>query len=377
MEFHLPTKVIFGPGVLSRLKEVVKDEFKASKILLVTDRGIMDAGIGSQVLSQFKGIPLFDGIEPNPKSPTVNRGGELARKIKPDLVIGLGGGSSLDAAKAIALLATNRGNIEDYEGKGKYKAPPLPVLAIPTTCGTGSEVTWVSVVTHTKRLFKMSIKGPHMFPSVALVDPDLLVSLPSPLFASTGMDALTHAIEAFTVRKATCFSDIFARYALKLIFGSIKEACENIKDNGEAREKMMLGSTLAGIAFGNSDVGAVHCLAEAVGGLYDLAHGVLNSVFLPFVMEFNLPAAKGKYAEIAELMGIKQKDKHLASQELIQKIKDLSRSLNIPSFKDLSLKENQFPVIARKAFQNNSNPSNPRETKFEDYLEILSQIDKK
>jgi alcohol dehydrogenase len=372
MNFQLPTKIIFGSGILSRLKEIIKEEFKASRVFLVTDKGIMDSGIGNQVLSQLEGTQVFDEVEANPKSPTVDKAGELVRKVKPDLVVGLGGGSPMDAAKAIALLATNRGHIEDYEGKGKYKTPPLPVLAIPTTCGTGSEVTWVSVITHPERRFKMSIKGPEMFPAVALVDPNLLISLPPPLIASTGMDALTHAIEAYTAKGATEFSDNFARQAVELIFGSLPAAFDNVKDNKEARERIMSGSTLAGVAFCNSDVGAVHCLAEACGGLYDLPHGELNSIFLPQVMEFNLPVAKTRYAEIVGLAGIQEKDENLASQELVRKIKSMSQAMNIRSFKDLGLEQSEFPDIARRAFQNNSNPSNPREVKYEDYLAILN-----
>jgi alcohol dehydrogenase len=372
MNFQLPTKIIFGSGILSRLKEIIKEEFKASRVFLVTDKGIMDSGIGNQVLSQLEGTQVFDEVEANPKSPTVDKAGELVRKVKPDLVVGLGGGSPMDAAKAIALLATNRGHIEDYEGKGKYKTPPLPVLAIPTTCGTGSEVTWVSVITHPERRFKMSIKGPEMFPAVALVDPNLLISLPPPLIASTGMDALTHAIEAYTAKGATEFSDNFARQAVELIFGSLPAAFDNVKDNKEARERIMSGSTLAGVAFCNSDVGAVHCLAEACGGLYDLPHGELNSIFLPQVMEFNLPVAKTRYAEIVGLAGIQEKDENLASQELVCKIKSMSQAMNIRSFKDLGLEQSEFPDIARRAFQNNSNLSNPREVKYEDYLAILN-----
>ncbi len=372
MNFWLPTKIIFGSGVLSRLKEIIEEEFKASCVFLVTDKGIMDSGIGNQVLSQLEKAQVFDEVEANPKSPAVDKAGEQVRKAKPDLVIGLGGGSPMDAAKAAALLATNRGSIEDYEGKGKYKAPPLPVLAIPTTCGTGSEVTWVSVITHPERRFKMSIKGPEMFPVAALVDPNLLISLPPPLIASTGMDALTHAIEAYTAKGATEFSDVFAREALRYIFDSLPAAFDNIQNNKDAREGMMSGSTLAGVAFGNSDVGAVHCLAEACGGLYDLPHGELNSIFLPQVMEFNLPVAKTRYAEIAGLAGIQEEDENLASQELIHKIKSMSRAMNIPTFQDLGVEESEFPDIASGAFQNNSNPSNPREAKYEDYLAILN-----
>ena len=371
--FYAPTRIIFGSGTMSRLKDIIEEDLKVSVPFLVTDKGIREAGIADRVLSLFPGIPIFDEIEQNPKHGTVNRAGDIVRKLKPDLLIGLGGGSSLDAAKAIALLATNPGGIEDYEGKGKYKSPPLPVLAIPTTCGTASEVTWVSVVTHTERMFKMSIKGPHMFPVTALVDPDLLVSLPPPLIASTGLDAVTHAVEAYTVKPATAITDIFARRSLKLVFDSIEGAYRDIKGNTEAREGIMLGSMIAGLAFGNSDVGAVHCIAEAVGSLYDTPHGVANSVFLPHVMEFNLPVSTRRYAEIAGLAGIDEKDETRAAQGLIQKIKDLSSALNIPSFRDIGIRESQFPEIAQKSFQNNSNPSNPREAKTEDYLAILEK----
>jgi alcohol dehydrogenase len=374
MKFHLPTKIFFGTGFIARLKEIVDENFKGSRPFLVTDRGVIEVGIAQKVLSQFPEVEVFDEVEQNPKHGTVNKAGEIVRRLKPELIIGLGGGSSLDAAKAIGLLATNPGAIEDYEGKGKYKTAPLPVLAIPTTCGTGSEVTWVSVVTHTGRMFKMSIKGTQLFPTVALVDPDLVVSLPAQLVASTGMDALTHAIEAYTVKAATLITDIFARKALKLIFQFLERAYMNIKGDKEAREKLMLGSMLAGIAFCNSDVGAVHCLAEALGSLYDTPHGIANSVFLPYVMEFNLPAAKKRYAEIARLAEIEEDDEEEAASELIQMIKFLSASLNVPHFKELGVEESKFNEIARKSFENNSNPSNPREASAEDYLAILKRI---
>lgn len=376
MKFQLPTKIFFGSGFVSRLKEIVDENFKGSRPFLVTDRGIIKAGIAQKVLSQFPKVEVFDEVEQNPKHLTVNKAGEIVRRLKPELIIGLGGGSSLDAAKAIGLLATNPGSIEDYEGKGKYKTAPLPVLAIPTTCGTGSEVTWVSVVTHTGRMFKMSIKGPRLFPAVALVDPDLLVSLPAQLVASTGMDAMTHAIEAYTVKAATFITDFFAREALRLIFHFLERAYMNIKGDKEAREKLMLASTLSGIAFCNSDVGAVHCLAEALGSLYDTPHGIANSVFLPYVMEFNLPAAKKRYAEIARLAEIEEDDEDKAASELIQMIKFLSTSLSIPHFKDFGVEESKFNEIARKSFKNNSNPSNPREASAEDYLAILKRISK-
>jgi alcohol dehydrogenase len=371
MKYHMPTAIIFGPGSLSELGGAIQDRLRSSRPLLVTDRGVVKAGIAEKLISQLPETPTFDEVEQNPRHTTVDRGGEIARELKPDLIIGLGGGSVLDAAKAIALLATNPGRIEDYEGREKYKTAPLPVLAIPTTCGTGSEVTWVAVITHTGRQFKMSIKGPQMYPAVALVDPDLLMTLPPHLIASTGLDALTHAVEAFTVKPASVITDALALESLRLIFRSLPEAYQDIRNNAESRESLMLGSLLAGLAFGNSDVGAVHCLAESVGSLYDTPHGVANAVFLPYVMEFNLEAAKAKYAAIAAVAGIETKTKDEAAGRLIEKIKQLSRDLSIPDFRELRIPENDFPLIAQKSFENNSNPSNPREATAADYLDIL------
>jgi len=373
MRFQVPTKIFFGPGKITQLKDIVESELQATRPFLVTDKGIRESGIVEKVTFLFPDMPVFDEIEQNPKHPTIDKAGNLVRELKPDLIIGLGGGSALDAAKAIALLATNPGSIEDYEGRAKYKVPPLHVLAIPTTCGTASEVTWVAVITHTGRKFKMSIKGPLMFPAVAVVDPDLLATLPPALVASTGMDALTHAIEAYTVKPASYITDIFARASLKYVFQSIEEAYDDIQGNIKARERIMLGSMLAGFAFGNSDVGAVHCIAESVGSLLDTPHGVANAIFLPHVMEFNLPVSARRFAEISRLAGIHEVDDYEAAQLLIQKIKNLSRKLKIPTAREIGLEETHFPEIAQKSFANNSNPSNPREARAEDYMQILSR----
>ncbi len=374
MRFHVPTRIFFGSGMMAELKNVIADRFTSPRAVMVTDRGIVEAGIAEKVMSQQPGLQVFDQVEQNPKHTTIDEAGGWVRDIKPEFIIGLGGGSALDAAKAIALLGTNPGKIEEYEGKGKYTQPPLPVVAIPTTCGTGSEVTWVSVVTQTDRRFKMSIKGPAIFPDTALIDPDLLVTLPQNLIASTGMDALTHAVEAYTVKQANFITDIFARKALELIFNSIERAFNDIKGDEEARERILLGSTLAGMAFGNSDVGAVHCLSEAVGSLYDTPHGVANSVFLPAVMEFNLPAVKNRYADIARIAGLDGEDKETLGQNLIERIKTLSRTLGIPSLREIGVREDDVQEIAEKSFQNNSNPSNPREAAIEDYLDILEKM---
>lgn len=371
MNFLMPTRIVFGSGVLASLKDMVYNDLKSKKPFLVTDQGLARGRMPEKILSGLKGAGMFDGVEPNPRSTTVNKAGELIRRETPDLIIALGGGSAMDAAKAVALLATNPGCIEDYEGKGKYKRSPLPLLAIPTTCGTGSEVTWVSVINDPARRFKMSIKGPDMFPRVALVDPDLLMSLPKPVVAATGCDALTHAIEAYTVKPASPMTDLFAGRAIRNITGSIETAVQDIVNETGARENLMLGSTLAGIAFGNSDVGAVHCISESIGALFDVPHGVANAVFLPHVMKFNLPACIGRYAEIADMMNIGEGDQDTAAERLVQWIKDLNRRLGIPKFNELGIPESEFPRIAEYSFQNNSNPSNPRKVSVKDYVCIL------
>lgn len=376
MQFHNPTRIIFGSGAIKQVKAEVERAGGDDHPLIVTDRGLVAAGLAAKLLSEFPRAMVFDEVENNPRHTTVNRAGDMARRIAPRVIIGLGGGSALDAAKAVALLATNPGGIEDYEGRARYKSIPLPLVAVPTTCGTGSEVTWVSVITHSGRKFKMSIKGPAMFPATALVDPDLVRSLPEPLVASTGMDALTHAVEAFTARPANALTDMFAREAFRLILSSITGAWADIKANTEARERLMLGSLTAGLAFGNSDVGAVHCLAESIGALFDTPHGTANAVFLPYVMEFNAPAAASRYAELARLAGIEDPDESRAAQKLIGRIKDISRQLGIPSFRSLNLPESAFQELADKSFANNSNPSNVREATAADYLSLLRKAAK-
>ena len=373
MNFHMPTKIIFGSGTIDSLRGLLESDLGAKRPFLVTDAGVVRAGLAERVLSQVPHSEIFDEIEPNPRSTTVNRAAELARKIKPDVIIALGGGSAMDAGKAVALLVTNAGGIEDYEGKERYIKPPLPLLAVPTTCGTGSEVTWVSVITDTRRKFKMSIKGVKMFPAVALVDPDLLISLPRATIAATGLDALTHAVEAYTVKPASVITDSFALKAIRLISGAIKRAYKDISQDHDAREGLMLGSTLAGIAFGNSDVGAVHCISESIGALFDVPHGVANALFLPYVMAFNLPACGDRYADIAQAMGLAETDKNLAARQLVESIKTLSRALGIPSFRELGIDQGHFPMIARYAFENNSNLSNPRQAHIEDYQGLLEE----
>jgi len=373
MLFHMPARLYFGSGQIVHLTSIIDKDLKAQRPVLVTDNGIVQSGLVERIRAQLPGVQIFDDIEANPKSDTINRIAQKMRLLNPDLVIGLGGGSPLDAGKALALLCTNNGRIEDYEGKEKYTHDPLPFLAIPTTCGTGSEVTWVSVITDVKRKFKMSIKGPKLYPAVSIVDPDLIKTLPPDIIASTGLDALTHAVEAYLSRPATLITDIHALEAVKLIWNAIEQAHADVEHHHSARENLMFGSTIAGFAFGNSDVTAVHCISESIGALYDIPHGVANSIFLPHVLSYNLPACHEKMAVLARAVGIDRTDDMAASQAFIQSIKNLSKRLGIPEFKALNIGTDQFDKIAAKSFENNSNPSNPRELSKKDYGIILEK----
>ncbi len=373
MQFHMPVKLYFGAGQIKGLGDIVSEELKAGSPVIITDKGIVEAGLLDRVKEYLPGARVFDTIEANPKSDTINAIAAELRLDKPDLIIGLGGGSPLDAGKALALLTTNEGDIQAYEGREKYVNDPLPFLAIPTTCGTGSEVTWVSVITDVTRKFKMSIKGPKMYPAVSIVDPDLIATLPKSIIASTGLDALTHAVEAYLSKPATLITDTQAARAVQLILGSVEAAWTDIENNRKAREDLMMGSTIAGFAFGNSDVTAVHCISESIGALFDVPHGVANSIFLPEVMAYNLPACMGKMADLAKKAGIgpaASSDEALALA-FINEIRSLSKRLGIPSFRDLKIPMDQMGTIAQMSVANNSNPSNPRDLDESDYRIIL------
>lgn len=366
--FRVPTRVLMAPGAISRLPEIVSDYFPpekaAGKVLLVTDPGIEATGWPERIWQAFAEREIetvsFDDVEPNPRVSTVDRMAEWSREEGVSLVVGMGGGSVLDAAKAAAMVTPNGGSAADYEGRNRYEQAPLPFIAVPTTCGTGSEVTWVSVLTHEERRAKISVKGETMFPAWAVVDPELLRTLPAHLVASTGADALTHAIEATTCRVANPVSDALAATAVSLLFRFLRRAVADIGGDAEAREAVMRASTLAGLAFGNADVAAVHCLSETLGGRYDVPHGLANAVLLAPVTRYNLPACRAKLATLGE-----------SAEAVLAAIEELVRDLGIPSFASLGVPDDDFPWIADRAAENGSNSSNPREMGPEEYMELL------
>lgn len=378
-DFSLPTRIHFGAGARHQLPEALLD-CRAGKVLVVTDKGVMNTGLVAPFIEKMHhlglSVSVFDDVRANPTEQTVNRAAMLARHQEVDTILAIGGGgSSLDTGKGVAAVLLNNGDILDFEGQDKVEPPTPPVLAIPTTAGTGSEVTSWAVITDTKNRFKAGVGSRYLAPAVALLDPELTLSLPGPLSASTGIDALTHAIEGFTARCANPISDALALQAMELIAGNLEQAVRNGKDL-RAREAMLLGSLLAGIAFGNSDTAGVHSMAEALGAMFDVPHGEANAIFLPYVMGFNLPEIPDRIERIGRAMGIAP-GSDLPSVEsgrlAIRKIQALIDRLDIPDLKATGIDRQDLPALAEKAEQNLGTPDNAREIDAAGYLELFTR----
>ena len=369
--FQLPTRIEFGCGVSSTVGEEAK-RLGGTRALVVTDAGVDAAGLVKPVLeclSEAGVTPfVFDHVAPNPRDTSVELGAKLADAEGCDVIVAVGGGSPMDTAKAIGVIATNGGKIQDYEGLGQVRKPITPLIAIPTTSGTGSEVTFWAVITDTERSFKMSVGSPLCAATVALVDPELTVGLPAGVTAYTGVDALTHAVEGYTTTLAEPLTDSLAVSAIRLIGKSLRRAYAN-GANLDARHDMSLASLLAGVAFGNSDIAAVHCMGEAIGGLYDTPHGIAMAIYLPVVTEFNCIAVPDKYAVVAEALGEDVVGlSHLeAAKRAALAIRKLTDDLGIPSASQAGVRREDFPRLAYAASINVSVESNPRVTTEQDF----------
>lgn len=376
--FRLPTSIHAGPGI-SRDVAAHARALGGDRVLLVTDRGVLAAGIAGTIADLLTGdgvaVAIFDGVSPNPRDSESFAAAALAREHGATLVVAVGGGSPIDLAKAAAGLATNVGTAADWAAPRTFEHDPLPLLAIPTTAGTGSEVTRSSVINDTARAIKFTIRDQRIAPKIALVDPDLTLTLPPAITAATGMDALTHAIEAYTCRRASPVTDALALHAVRLIGEHLTTAVHD-GTNRIAREGMMTASVIAGMAFSNSDVAAVHCIAEAIGGRYDTPHGVANSLFLPYLFAHNAEAALERHAEIAVALGVARDDQTAreAAAAGAVALADLAREIGIPRFTDLpGLRPEEFPWIAAASVANLSNASNAREMTEADYQALLER----
>jgi alcohol dehydrogenase len=374
--FQVPTHIEFGPGVTSGIGDAAAG--LGSRPLLVTDPGVLAAGVVDPLVERLDSAGLdtlvFSAIEANPRADTVDATAAAGRDHGADMVIAVGGGSALDSGKGAAAVLTYGGTIFDYEGLDKVPGPTLPVIAVPTTAGTGSEVTAWSIVIDPARNYKMAIGGAHLSPRLALVDPELTLSLPSTFTAMTGVDALTHAIEAFTARCSNGISDGLALYAVELISGHIERATAE-GDDIEARSGMLLGSLIAGLAFGNADTAAVHAMAEALGGVMDIPHGVANAMCLPHVMRFNLPAVPEKTARLGRAMGLSTHDLPVdeAAAATVDGVAALLKRLGTPSLHDMGVSESDVPALVRVALMNTGNVDNPVDVADDDFTLLFRQ----
>lgn len=376
-QFNLSTRVYFGRGRLNNLPEILA-AFNLRDVLIVTD-GLEGTGIisRSQKLLAAAGIncELFAEVEPDPTIELVERGLHRLQRRKIQALLAIGGGSSIDAAKAISILAVNGGRISSYEGANKVERPGLPLIAVPTTAGSGSEVTAFAVITDRQRDYKMTVSGVHVSPLAALVDPELTVTMPARLTAYTGMDALTHAIESFVSKYANPMTETWSLEAIRLIGRYLKAA--SAMNSIEARSGMLAASTLAGASFSNTRLGNAHAMAHPVGARFRVPHGLANAILLPYIMRYNLPAAPQKYAQIAAALG----EDHLQAVPLeagaakaVGAVVKLSRELEIPeNLKELGIKENDLERLAGEAMTSGNVLANPRETCFNEMVALFKE----
>ena len=373
--FQLATRIEFGEGYLTRAGAEAK-KLGITKAMVIADKGIIACGIVKPIEESLKAehvdYVIYDRIVPNPRNVHCIAGAEFAKEHQVDGMIAIGGGSSMDTAKAVGTLLANGGNIRTWAAPALLENPIIPLIAVPTTAGTGSEVTFDAVITDTEAHEKLNILDLKIAPKGALVDPNVLQGLPEKVMASTGVDALIHALEAYTCKAASPVTDAFALYAIDLIGANIREAVyQRTKDSCAA---MMLGSTMAGVAFGYSDVAAIHCIAEALGGRYDTPHGVSNAIVLTTVTEFNIPSNMKKYAEVARHLGVDTTGMTTeeAAYSCVDAMKSICEDVKIPKMRDFDVIDpKDFQALAEASFRNMSTPNNPRELTVQDFYDLL------
>ncbi len=369
--FHSPTEIRFGVGTLDQLQTEMPGR-GWRKALVVTDRGVRSSGLLERLEETLKASEVdarvYDGVLPNPTVQIVHEAYELAQKFEPDVLIGFGGGSSLDTAKIVNILKSHGGHALDYEGGETVPGPCGPLIAIPTTAGTGSEVTIFAVVSDPKRHIKLTIASKNILPTLAIVDPKLTLTMPISLTAATGLDAFTHAVEAMTSIASQPLIDLMCLESLKTIYENLPKVCRHSNDL-DARSSMSYASLIGGLAISNSFVGAAHSIAHALGGIYDLPHGICCALALPAAMEFNLDYKREKYEKIAQALGAN-------SAELgIERIRHFIYSIKVPSkLREMGVREADVSRIAQAAMADGSTLFNPRPLSEHDMRELVERI---
>ncbi len=370
-----PRLALMGAGCVNEIGTQAK-ELGGTKALIVSGTSKHGLSLAKQMAELLKvagiGSEIFAGAEPNPTDTSVMEGANLYEKSGCDMIVAVGGGSPMDCAKGIGIVAGNGGVINDYEGIGKVKKDLPPLITVNTTAGTASEMTNFSIITDTNRHVKMAIVDARLTPSVAINDPELMLSMPPALTAATGMDALTHAVEAYVSTLATPTTDAAAIKAIELVSNYLRRAVAH-GDDLSVRDMMAHAEYLAGIAFNNASLGYVHAMAHQLGGFYDLPHGVCNAILLPYVEMYNKSACPERFADIAKAMGedVEGLSAEEAADKAIEAIRKLAKDVGIPSgLKELGAKEEDLEVLAESAMKDVCHLTNPREFKKEEVVEI-------
>ncbi|KGA97714.1 alcohol dehydrogenase [Alkalihalobacillus alcalophilus ATCC 27647 = CGMCC 1.3604] len=372
-------EIIFGKNSIKQAGDACL-RLGAKKVLIISDDGVVNAGWLEKVMDICKESHLpfatFIDVTIDPTDHEVIYGCQKFIENECDAIIGVGGGSVLDVAKAIAIIATNGGEIKDYEGIDKIRKPLPPMVMIMTTAGSGSEVSQFSIIVDSKRKKKMTIISKTLVPDIAIVDPYTLVTKDSDLTAATGMDVLTHAIEAYVSIAATPLTDVQAKNAITLVANYLRPSVAS-KTNEEAKEAMAMASLQAGLAFSNAILGAAHAISHAIGGRFPLPHGEVNAILLPYVMDFNFIAAPKRFSEISEYMGIDTRGftQREAGNAAIEFVKELSHDIGIPKrFREVGITNDMVDILSQTALSDACMITNPRDMTIHQVKEIIEQV---
>lgn len=381
-QLQSPAKSVIRGGCSETIGEAAR-AIGLTRVVLVTDSYMFEQGPVNGLVKHLEAAgvetAVYSGVQPDPTDVNVEEALSILREHSADGVIAVGGGSPIDAAKGVAIMATNEGTISDYAGYDRIQRVGLPIVAIPTTAGSGSEATRATVITDTKRNVKMAIYGDSLMPRVALVDYRLTMTMPRALTAHVGIDSLVHAVEAYVSRKANVFSDMYALEAAHLISRNLRKAFHE-PDNEAAREAMMFGATLAGMAFSNSSVALVHGMSRPIGAHFHVTHGLSNALLFPAVTRFSLDAAHHRYANIAREMGLTDysSSDEEAVDRLLEELEALNEELEIPSLRDLGIEPDRFEFalepMAEAALASGSPDFNPRQPSGEEIVELYREV---
>lgn len=376
-QFRAPSVISTGLGAAKEVGTHAKQLGK--KALIVTDTNLIKIGLLAEVKESLDAAGIsysvFDDVVTEPVVEYVDEGLRAFRHADAEFVVSVGGGSPIDTGKAIATLSRNPGTINDYVGSNKIANPSAPLIAIPTTAGTGSEVTPFTIITNTQTDVKMLISSPYLIPTMALVDPLMTLKMPRGITAATGLDALTHAIEAYVSVKAQPLTDLFALQAIRLVSGNLRRAWSH-PDDLEARSSVLMGAMQAGLAFANSSVALVHGMARPIGVYFHVAHGISNAVLLPTVIEYSVAGNPGRYADIAKAMGEETEGltKMESAQRTVDAVKRLNADLQIPRLGGLGIDVAKFESVVSKmaddAIVSGSPGNNPRKATPEEIVEL-------